>query len=130
MAPAKYLVAREVTSGVLPALDVNLETEEPKLGAKRLEDLGWPRLLDAYACIQCNRCQDVCPATVTGKSLSPAAMEINKRMELNHRSHGRVRALRTGGEESAAAAAIRAFAGGCLGLHDLRRLHAGLSGAG
>jgi len=83
MAPAKYLVAREVSSGVLPALDVNLEAEEPKLGAKRLEDLGWPRLLDAYACIQCNRCQDVCPASATGKSLSPAALEINKRMELN-----------------------------------------------
>jgi Fe-S oxidoreductase len=83
MAPAKYLVAREASSGVLPALDVNLETEEPKLGAKRLEDLGWPRLLDAYACIQCNRCQDVCPASATGKSLSPAALEINKRMELN-----------------------------------------------
>jgi Fe-S oxidoreductase len=83
MAPAKYLVAREVSSGVLPALDVNLESEETKLGAKRLEDLGWPRLLDAYACIQCNRCQDVCPASATGKSLSPAALEINKRMELN-----------------------------------------------
>ena len=83
MAPAKYLVAREVSSGVLPALDVNLETEEPKLGAARLEDLGWPRLLDAYACIQCNRCQDVCPASATGKVLSPAALEINKRMELN-----------------------------------------------
>ena len=83
MAPVKYLVAREVSSGVLPALEVNLESEEPKLGAKRLEDLGWPRLLDAYACIQCNRCQDVCPASATGKSLSPAALEINKRMELN-----------------------------------------------
>ena len=83
MAPAKYLVAREPSSGVLPALDVNLENEEPKLGAARLEDLGWPRLLDAYACIQCNRCQDVCPASATGKALSPAALEINKRMELN-----------------------------------------------
>jgi len=83
MAPAKYLVARGASSGVLPALDVNLETEEPKLGAARLEDLGWPRLLDAYACIQCNRCQDVCPASATGKGLSPAALEINKRMELN-----------------------------------------------
>ena len=83
MAPAKYLVARDASSGVLPALDVTLETEEPKLGAARLEELGWPRLLDAYACIQCNRCQEVCPASATGKSLSPAALEINKRMELN-----------------------------------------------
>ncbi len=89
MAPAKYLVAREPTSGVLPPVALNLETESEDeaetqiIGANKLEDLAWPRLLDAYACIQCNRCQDVCPATATGKSLSPAALEINKRMELN-----------------------------------------------
>jgi Fe-S oxidoreductase len=108
MAPAKYLVERESTSGVLPLLFFDPEPqsrvpqvstlrpgfslgEDPVgseegsllLGANKLEDLAWPRLLDAYACIQCNRCQDVCPATATGKSLSPAALEINKRMELN-----------------------------------------------
>ncbi len=83
MAPAKYLVQRDVPSGVLPAVELDLEAEEPQLGARQLEDLAWPRLLDAYACIQCNRCQDVCPATATGKALSPSALEINKRMELN-----------------------------------------------
>lgn len=83
MAPAKYLVARNPASGVLPAVDLNLESEELKVGASKLEDLAWPRLLDAYACIQCNRCQDACPATATGKALSPSALEINKRMELN-----------------------------------------------
>ena len=83
MAPVKYLVSREVQSGVLPAVVLDMEAEEPKLGAANLEDLAWPRLIDAYACIQCNRCQDVCPATATGKSLSPSALEINKRMELN-----------------------------------------------
>lgn len=82
--PAKYLVARNVSSGVLPAIDLNLETEGLNLGADKLEDFAWPRLLDAYACIQCNRCQDVCPATATGKALSPSALEINKRMELNN----------------------------------------------
>ena len=81
--PAKYLVHRPVNSGVLPAVDLNLEADPPQLAPKNLEDLAWPRLLDAYACIQCNRCQDVCPATATGKSLSPSALEINKRMELN-----------------------------------------------
>jgi len=83
MAPLKYAAARRETSGVLPAVTLDLDDEEIKIGAGRLEDLGWPRLLDAYACIQCNRCQDVCPASATGKSLSPAALEINKRMELN-----------------------------------------------
>ena len=84
-APAKYLVARRPASGVLPAQELDLESENLKAGANKLEDLAWPRLLDAYACIQCNRCQDVCPATATGKALSPSALEINKRMELNAR---------------------------------------------
>jgi Fe-S oxidoreductase len=83
MAPANYFVARREGSGVLPVIELDLEAEIPQLGASKLEDLSWPRLLDAYACIQCNRCQDVCPATATGKALSPSALEINKRMELN-----------------------------------------------
>ncbi len=83
MAPVKYTVARTEPTGVLPALALDLEAETSALGAAKLEDYAWPRLLDAYACIQCNRCQDVCPATQTGKSLSPSALEINKRMELN-----------------------------------------------
>ncbi|MDR7392607.1 MAG: (Fe-S)-binding protein [Armatimonadota bacterium] len=52
-------------------------------GAARLEDLPKRRILDAYACIMCNRCQDACPAHGVGKSLSPAALEINKRYYLN-----------------------------------------------
>ncbi|HEV2272960.1 MAG TPA: heterodisulfide reductase-related iron-sulfur binding cluster [Acidobacteriaceae bacterium] len=95
MTPLKYFFAREAGSGVLPALNMEsfadgidgpgsaADLELEQIGARRLEDLSWPRLLDAYACIQCNRCQDVCPATATGKALSPAALEINKRMELN-----------------------------------------------
>ncbi|MFT4112432.1 heterodisulfide reductase-related iron-sulfur binding cluster [Silvibacterium sp.] len=84
LAPVNSLVKREAGSGVLPLVEVDLEAEDvAPVGAERLEDLAWPRLLDAYACIQCNRCQQVCPATATGKALSPSAIEINKRMELN-----------------------------------------------
>ncbi|GAA4005635.1 (Fe-S)-binding protein [Deinococcus rubellus] len=86
MAPLNYTFKRQANSGTLPpmkGLEAAMEAEELKLGVEKLEDLEWPRLLDAYACIQCNRCQDVCPASATGKALSPAALEINKRMELN-----------------------------------------------
>ena len=83
MAPLKYFFRRDAGSGELPTSKIDLEVAEPEIGAARLADLSWPRLLDAYACIQCNRCQDVCPASQTGKSLSPAALEINKRMVLN-----------------------------------------------
>jgi Fe-S oxidoreductase len=82
-APAKYLVAREESTGTLPWLDLDVQAEMGTLGVGTMGQLAWPRLLDAYACIQCNRCQDVCPAAVTGKSLSPSALEINKRMLFN-----------------------------------------------
>lgn len=80
LAPVNYMLARPESSGTLPS--VQLE-EAVDFGAHSLKTLSWPRILDSYACIQCNRCQDVCPAHQTGKALSPAALEINKRMELN-----------------------------------------------
>jgi Fe-S oxidoreductase len=52
-------------------------------GAAVLQDLAWPRLLDGYACIMCNRCHDVCPAHSQGLSLSPSALEVNKRYMIN-----------------------------------------------
>jgi Fe-S oxidoreductase len=48
-----------------------------------MKDLGWEQVMDSYACIMCFRCQEVCPAYATGKVLSPAALEINKRYHLN-----------------------------------------------
>ena len=109
MAPVNYFFKRGVGSGVLPPmpnLAAAMEAEEPRLGAEKLEDLEWPRMLDAYACIQCNRCQDVCPASVTGKALSPAALEINKRMELNVISgHASPFTLQTSAFETGAATA-------------------------
>ena len=63
---------------------VNFEDESlTQYGAQRLEHLPWPQVMDAYACIMCNRCQDVCPAHLTGKALSPSALEINKRYFIN-----------------------------------------------
>jgi Fe-S oxidoreductase len=48
-----------------------------------MKDLGWEQIMDSYACIMCFRCQEVCPAYNTGKLLSPAALEINKRYHFN-----------------------------------------------
>ena len=79
LAPLNLALKKE-RAGVLEPMD--FENDE-SFGAARLEELPWPRLLDAYSCIMCNRCQDVCPAHVTGKALSPAALLINERYELN-----------------------------------------------
>jgi len=62
----------------------NFEDESiDTFGVARLENLPWTHLTDAYACIMCNRCQDVCPAYTTGKELSPSALEVNKRYYIN-----------------------------------------------
>ncbi|MGE5220163.1 MAG: (Fe-S)-binding protein [Chloroflexota bacterium] len=74
------LALKKDKPGTLQPMDFE---KEEVFGAARLEDLTWPRLLDSYSCIMCNRCQDVCPAASTGKALSPAAILINERYELN-----------------------------------------------
>jgi Fe-S oxidoreductase len=64
---------------------INLEDQSiEQFGAATIKDLGWEQIMDAYACIHCFRCQEVCPAYNTGKVLSPAALEINKRYHLNY----------------------------------------------
>ena len=82
-APLNFLLKPQRRSpGELDALDFEDESIE-QFGASTLGDLQWYQVMDAYACIMCFRCQEVCPAYNTGKILSPAALEINKRYHLN-----------------------------------------------
>ncbi len=67
----------------------NFEDEsQTQFGANKLENLHQTHILDAFACIMCNRCQDVCPAYLTGKELSPSALEVNKRFLIKHQMDG------------------------------------------
>jgi len=47
-----------------------LERGEP-FGASRRQEFTWKQLLDAQACMECGRCEEQCPATASGKPLSP-----------------------------------------------------------
>ncbi len=79
MAPLNYMTRPEREAlGALDPIDFEDESIE-QFGAARLFDLPKTQVLDAFACIMCNRCQEVCPAYLTGKELSPSALEINKR---------------------------------------------------
>ena len=94
MGPLNYFSRPERPSpGALDPLDFDDEERE-QFGAARLEHLSRTQLFDAFACIMCNRCQDACPAYLTGKQLSPSALEINKRYEI--RQH--MALLAAGGE--------------------------------
>jgi Fe-S oxidoreductase len=97
MGPLNYFTRPERRAlGALEPIDLTDETRE-QFGAARLEHLTQTQLFDAFACIMCNRCQDVCPAYATGKELSPSALEINKRYEI--RQH--MAALARGAESPA-----------------------------
>ncbi len=62
--------------------DVSTEAQK-KFGAKDVFDLSWRNLLDAYTCTECGRCTAACPASQTGKLLSPRKimMDTRDRME-------------------------------------------------
>ncbi|HET6745778.1 MAG TPA: (Fe-S)-binding protein [Candidatus Limnocylindria bacterium] len=60
--------------GALRKMDLEAEPaegEELVFGAKGLKDLTWRHLLDGLSCTECGRCMEFCPASLTGKTLSP-----------------------------------------------------------
>ncbi len=79
------------TPGAIPAIE-NIEgmfesagDEMPSFGAGALNDFTWKNRLDWDACTRCGRCQDHCPAAITGKPLSPKSI-ILKLYEQMHAS--------------------------------------------
>ncbi|MEW6253085.1 MAG: (Fe-S)-binding protein [Planctomycetota bacterium] len=65
----------------IPDIEGKLEREET-LGVKRVAELSWKDVLDAYTCTECGRCSDNCPATRTGKLLSPKHLLLGIRDHL------------------------------------------------
>ena len=57
--------------------------EEPqRFGAKDVNDLNWVQLMNAYTCTECGRCTSECPASQTGKLLSPRKIMMDTRDRL------------------------------------------------
>ena len=54
--------------GVMPKLNLEDETD---WGVDRIEKFPWKSLMDQYACTECARCSNFCPAFLTDKPLSP-----------------------------------------------------------
>jgi Fe-S oxidoreductase/nitrate reductase gamma subunit len=74
------------TKGTLDPIP-NFEEAET-YGASNISELTWKQLLDLEACTNCGRCQDVCPANLTGKPLSPRRMTQNLKEHLKQHGPG------------------------------------------
>ncbi|MBT5593143.1 MAG: (Fe-S)-binding protein, partial [Euryarchaeota archaeon] len=70
-------------SGSAVALD---ELELETFGASSFTQLTWRSLIDGWACTSCARCQDVCPAYASGKSLNPMQIIHDVRNYANEHS--------------------------------------------
>ena len=54
-----------------------------RIGYARIEHFTWKDYLDFYTCTECGRCSDNCPATRTGKVLSPKHFTLDLRDHFN-----------------------------------------------
>jgi heterodisulfide reductase subunit C len=80
-------VTNEVKLMMDPSADPFTATAEgaevpAKFGASDVLDLSRTQLLNAYTCTECGRCTDNCPASQTGKKLSPRKIMMDTRDRL------------------------------------------------
>ena len=79
-------VYKEVKAMLDPSIDPyssqSSTDETHKFGANDVFDLNWFQLLNSYTCTECGRCSSECPATQTGKLLSPRSIMMKTRDRL------------------------------------------------
>lgn len=61
----------------------DIEDEEAEtFGLGNVSELNWKNVLNLYACTECGRCEEQCPAANTGKPLSPKEVVHNLKVDL------------------------------------------------
>ncbi|MEJ8544216.1 heterodisulfide reductase-related iron-sulfur binding cluster [Brevibacillus borstelensis] len=71
-------------AGKLSSIDFEDETQEV-FGVGKIEDFTQTQLIDLYACVECGRCTNMCPASGTGKMLSPMDLITKMRDHLTEK---------------------------------------------
>ena len=65
---------------------IDFEDEEAEsFGVGKIEDFTQHQLIDLYACAECGRCTNMCPASGTGKMLSPMDLIVKMRDHLTEK---------------------------------------------
>ena len=69
-------------------LVTDIENEEAEtFGLGNVSELNWKNVLDLYACTECGRCEEQCPADATGKPLSPKRVIHDSQVDLFSQSN-------------------------------------------
>ncbi|WP_338778905.1 heterodisulfide reductase-related iron-sulfur binding cluster [Metabacillus sp. FJAT-52054] len=79
--PANTFFSRVGPPAKLEKIDFEDESKE-SFGVGKIEDFKQSQLIDLYACVECGRCTNMCPATGTGKMLSPMDLILRLRDHL------------------------------------------------
>lgn len=82
--PANVFFNRVSKPGKLEKIDFEDESQET-FGVGKIEDFTQNQLIDLYACVECGRCTNMCPATGTGKMLSPMDLILKLRDHLTEK---------------------------------------------
>ena len=82
VAPFNVFLRPLEPSGVIRPIDFSNEDVD-HYGLSSVRDMTWKDMLDPYSCVQCGRCDDVCPAHQTGKALSPMQIMVDLRHQLD-----------------------------------------------
>ncbi|MGY3718537.1 heterodisulfide reductase-related iron-sulfur binding cluster [Sutcliffiella cohnii] len=81
--PVNVFINRTSSPGKLEKIDFEDESQET-FGVGKIEDFTQHQLVDLYACVECGRCTNMCPATGTGKMLSPMDLIVKLRDHLTN----------------------------------------------
>ncbi|OQX95397.1 hypothetical protein B6I21_05580 [candidate division KSB1 bacterium 4572_119] len=81
------------------AMNIYLRSQKPRgeirtidienaeiFGVGKINDFSWKNLLDLDACTSCGRCQDICPAYLSDKPLSPKKLILDLLDNLNEKA--------------------------------------------
>jgi Fe-S oxidoreductase/nitrate reductase gamma subunit len=112
-----FLLSLQPTGYLEPIRD--FENAE-SFGAGKLEDFTWKQIFDSDACTRCGRCQDGCPAYLSGKPLSPKKVIQDIKTFWLEKAPAAIKAKAAAAAKTAGDAAPgKALVGEVIDLHEL-----------
>ncbi|MBN1662601.1 MAG: 4Fe-4S dicluster domain-containing protein [Deltaproteobacteria bacterium] len=113
-----YMTSLQPVGNIEPIRD--FETAE-SFGVGQLEEFTWKQIFDSDACTKCGRCQDGCPAYLTGKPLSPKKLVQDLKTYWLERAPQFAAAKKAAGPEGEVQIpeAQKAMVGEVIDLHEL-----------